>query len=442
VRDVLRSESYFQAIHFPAAFHIDPLKYLLGVAADAERLGVLIFEGTPATALDPAGVRKRVDTPKGRVRANHLVLAGGVHLGKLFSLAARTLVPVSGYVATTRPLGTKLLDAVRYTGAVEDTLRGGDRYRIVGDDRLLWGGLAAGHKMSPRLTRQIQRNILGVYPQLDEVEIEHAWVGTMGYAVHAMPQVGELAPGLWLANAFGGQGLNTTAIVGQLIAGAITDGDNRWRLFAPYELVWAGGPFGRAAAIVMCHSAHVWDVAQERLARNRKVQQARAAAKTAERAAAASARRAAEEADGLAAAEAARVAEEEANRLAADEAARHAAEENARLELLAAADYVELERERRALAALEMEASAITERMGETWHPVSGGFDPASGSSLLEPPAIPAQGEPNRTQPGAQFGWANSAAAEAEFVVTVEPEPAISTSAKKRPRSPKPRGPA
>jgi len=30
-----------------------------------------------------------------------------------------------------------------------------------------------------------------------------------------------------------------------LIAGAITEHDDRWRLFLPYELVWAGGSLGR-----------------------------------------------------------------------------------------------------------------------------------------------------------------------------------------------------
>src|SRR4029077_19910439 len=38
----------------------------------------------------------------------------------------------------------------------------------------------------------------------------------------------------------------TTAMAGELIAGAITDGDDRRRLFLPYELVWAGGTLSRA----------------------------------------------------------------------------------------------------------------------------------------------------------------------------------------------------
>jgi gamma-glutamylputrescine oxidase len=65
--------------------------------------------------------------------------------------------------------------------------------------------------------------------------------------VHRMPQIGEVAPGFWLLSGFGGHGLNTTAMGGELIARAIADGDLTWRQFLPFELVWAGGLLGRAA---------------------------------------------------------------------------------------------------------------------------------------------------------------------------------------------------
>jgi glycine/D-amino acid oxidase-like deaminating enzyme len=79
-RDVLRSMHYFHALHLPQAFHIHPLNYALGLAEAAHAAGVRIFEDTQALTIDPAGVRKRVTTPSGRVRANQIVLAGNVHL--------------------------------------------------------------------------------------------------------------------------------------------------------------------------------------------------------------------------------------------------------------------------------------------------------------------------------------------------------------------------
>jgi hypothetical protein len=63
-----------------------------------------------------------------------------------------------------------------------------------------------------------------------------------------MPQIGEIESGLWVVSGFGGHGLNTTAMAGELIARGIVEADPTWRLFAPYELVWAGGLLGRALA--------------------------------------------------------------------------------------------------------------------------------------------------------------------------------------------------
>src|SRR5262249_2231241 len=52
---------------------------------------------------------------------------------------------------------------------------------------------------------------------------------------------------------FGGQGLNTSAMAGDIIARALVEGDDSWRHFMPFELVWAGGRAGRAVV-----SATTW----------------------------------------------------------------------------------------------------------------------------------------------------------------------------------------
>jgi gamma-glutamylputrescine oxidase len=249
VRAMLCTDQYFQALRWPQAFYLHPLTYALGLASTAEQAGARIFEETPAVALDVSGVRKRVDTPTGRVRAHHVVLAGGAHLGSLFAANSGTVMPIVSYLAATASLGERLGEAIRYTGGVADTRLGGDHYRAVHGDRLLWGGGISTRTPVPQtLAHRIARRIRSIYPQLGAVNVTYTVSAVMGYAVHKMPQIGEIAPGLWLANAFGGQGLNTTAMAGELIAGAIVEGDDRWRLFAPYELVWAGGALGRVTA--------------------------------------------------------------------------------------------------------------------------------------------------------------------------------------------------
>ena len=249
VRDVLKSDRYFNAIHFPRAFHLHPLNYARGLAAAAEAAGAHIFEDTPAVAIDPAGVRKRVETPKGRLRAAHIVLAGNVHVGKLMPRVAATLLPLWTYVAVTAPIGPRLLEAVNYYGAVSDGERADNHYRIVDGDRLLISGRVTTWEADPRrfasgLTGDIRR----LYPQLGDIRIEHRWSAVLGRTIHGMPQIGELSPGIWLASGFGGHGLNTTAMAGSLVARAIVDGDDAWRLFLPFELIWTGGLAGRVVA--------------------------------------------------------------------------------------------------------------------------------------------------------------------------------------------------
>ena len=248
VRAVLHSQRYYHAINYIKAIAIHPLNYALSLAAAAERDGARIFEGTPALSIDPAGVRKRIVTPGARLRANHVVLAGNVQIGGLMPQIGATLLPITTYVITTAPLGQKLGEVVGYRGGISDTDLSDNHYRIVGGDRLMLSGRSTTWARNPRrYMRALQADIKKTYPQLGEVAIDYAWAGTLGNTVHRMPQIGELGSGVWLASGFGGHGLNTTAMAGTLIARAIVEGDQTWRQFSPFELVWAGGIAGRVA---------------------------------------------------------------------------------------------------------------------------------------------------------------------------------------------------
>jgi len=245
VREALRTRRYFHALHFPKAFQIDGARYLRALATLAEGEGVRIFENTPVVSIDSAGIRKRIITPSAKLRAAHIVLAGNIHIGTPALRLASTLMPVWRYAAVTEPLGDLLGEVISYRGSVldDDSI---DHFRIVDGDRLLWSSPETTWRGKPeRFGRLIRRRIATVFPQLAQARIARVFSSAFGQTVHGMPQIGELRPGLWVASGFGRQGLNTSATAGRLIAGGIADGDDRWRLFSPFELVWAGGKVGR-----------------------------------------------------------------------------------------------------------------------------------------------------------------------------------------------------
>jgi glycine/D-amino acid oxidase-like deaminating enzyme len=247
VRDQLKTDHYFHGVYYPKAFQIDGRKYVHGLAALARRAGARIFEDTPVVGIDSSGIRKRIVTPSARLRASHIVLAGNIHLGAPLRRLSKTLLPVWRYAAITAPLGERLAEAITFRGSVADS-DGIDHFRIVEGDRLMWASPETTWAARPeRFAGAIQRRIRTIFPRLGRVEIAEVWGGAVGQTVHGMPQIGQLRRGLWVASGFGRQGLNTSAMAGQLIARSILWGDERWRLFSPFELVWAGGPIGRVA---------------------------------------------------------------------------------------------------------------------------------------------------------------------------------------------------
>jgi glycine/D-amino acid oxidase-like deaminating enzyme len=247
VRGALRTGRYFHGVYYPRAFQLDGRRYVHGLAALAQRAGARIFEDTPVVSIDSSGIRKRIVTPSARLRASHIVLAGNIHLGAPLRRLWETLLPVWCYAGVTVPLGERLAEVMSFQGSVMDT-GGVDHFRIVDGDRLMWASPETTWAARPqRFSGAISRRIQTVFPALGRVEIAETFGGAIGQTVHGMPQIGQLRRGLWVASGFGRQGLATSAMSGQLIARSILWGDDRWRLFSPFELVWAGGVTGRVA---------------------------------------------------------------------------------------------------------------------------------------------------------------------------------------------------
>ena len=247
IRERLETSRYHHGIEDRSAFHIHPLNYLRGLARAAEGLGVKIFENTPATETD-FGISQRIRTPKGMATARRIVIATGGYTGPLMPRLKRAVLPIATYMMATEAAPDLLAEVIRTPMAVLDDRRASDYYRVA-QGRLLWGGRITTRAASDEaVAKDLHRAMVEVYPQLSGLKVDYAWSGLMGYARHRMPQLGRLAPDLWHITAFGGHGLNTTAIAGKVLAEAILGQSDRIRAFAPFGLDWAGGRLGLIAA--------------------------------------------------------------------------------------------------------------------------------------------------------------------------------------------------
>ena len=254
VRSRLKTTRYFQGVRDAEAFHCNPLRLCEMLLDTLQSTGVPVYEQTALTRFSSTTDGWRIETPTGSIHAQKMVWCCGGYGGAEFSGLRDRFLPITTYIGVTAPLGPLLQDVIGTSDAVSDNRRAGNYYRLVGDNRLLWGGdiTAFGRHDPAQIANQMAQDMAGIFPALaldnGHVPIEYAWSGLMGYARHMMPLVGPLSPDLWACTGFGGHGLNTSAAAARVVAEALTDRSDRWQLFSPFSFSWNGGVAGPTVA--------------------------------------------------------------------------------------------------------------------------------------------------------------------------------------------------
>ncbi|MDT8437448.1 MAG: FAD-binding oxidoreductase [Wenzhouxiangellaceae bacterium] len=248
MRDWVRSARYGGGLLEPGSFHFNPLAYLRALMRQLDGRGVALAGQSPARSLVRQAAGWQVTTPRARIRADRVVLASGGYELRLWPPALRAIQSIATYIVVTEPLGERLHQCLPGGAAVYDTRFAFDYYRPLPDTRLLWGGRISIADRDPRAIRRLlRRDLARVFPELADVGLEFAWGGWMSYARHQMPILTELEPGLWCALAFGGHGMATTTLAGEVLAEAMLGDRTRLQAFQPWGPSWAGAGPGRLA---------------------------------------------------------------------------------------------------------------------------------------------------------------------------------------------------
>jgi gamma-glutamylputrescine oxidase len=255
LRALLATERYLGALYDTNSGHLHPLNYTLGLATAAESFGVRIFEDTRAQSFSSAAAaRVRVATPRGEVRARHLVLCGNVYLGAIAPALAAKIMGVATYIVATEPLGAERARALIGNNAAACDLNWVlDYFRRSADHRLLFGGRVNYSGLSsfdaPAATRA---RMLRVFPQLAGVRIDYAWGGEVDITLNRAPHFGRLAPNVYFLQGFSGHGIALTGIAGKLVAEAVAGTAGRFDVFAriPHGNFPGGAALRRPALVL------------------------------------------------------------------------------------------------------------------------------------------------------------------------------------------------
>lgn len=219
----------------PRAASVHPAKLARGLARVVERLGVTIYEGTPALSIDN-GV---VETPGGTVRAEVAVRALEGYTA-LLPGSKRVLTPLYSMMLATEPLSDELWDEM---GLPNRESFGDYRHLIIygqrtADNRFAFGGRGAPYYFGSNISRRhethqrffpkLREELIELFPQVADARITHQWGGVFASARDWHPSAGyDRRARLAWAGGYAGGGVTAANLSGQtlsdLILGLDTD---------------------------------------------------------------------------------------------------------------------------------------------------------------------------------------------------------------------------
>lgn len=223
LRAELGSDFYHGALFDPLSAGLHAGKFVRRMAAAAERAGAVVHERNAAT-----GVRRlgdggfEVDTMRGTVRAEKVMMATDAYTDKIFPWLRRRLICVGSFIIVTEPLGEALAKEIIPNGRlVVDSKNIGHYLRLTLDNRLMFGGRARFAPSNPESDRKsgavLRREMVEIFPQLANTKVEYVWGGTVGFTMDRVPHAGE-QDGLYYSMGYAGHGVQMATYMGHCMA--------------------------------------------------------------------------------------------------------------------------------------------------------------------------------------------------------------------------------
>ncbi len=251
----LGSDHYHFGVRDTGTGHIHPLKLIAALAKAAKAAGAQIFEMTPARSINQSGGKTMIETPSGTITAARVLIATNAHIGNLDPVTAAHVMPIRSFIGATVPLDA-FPTIIPGKEAVADSRFVVRYFRKTPDNRLLFGGREAYTADSPRdISKHIRKQIAEIYPALQDIEMTHAWGGSVGITLTRQPFVREVMPGVMSIGGFSGHGVMLSNYCGKLYADMVVSRHKALEQFSSLDVPsFPGGTALRAPLLFLALS--------------------------------------------------------------------------------------------------------------------------------------------------------------------------------------------
>ncbi|MCP4495002.1 MAG: FAD-binding oxidoreductase [Gammaproteobacteria bacterium] len=219
------SDYYHGGIVFQQDGHLNPGLYFKGLGERALQAGAGIYSPVAVDQVIPEADGYSVHMADRSIRCGEVLIATNGYTDANFPYLRRRVIPIRSAVIASEPLQAQMMQELSPRNhGFGDTSRLVPYYRPSSDgSRLIFGGRAFDRTDKPeKYTPDLYRLMTRIFPQLQGVEISHAWSGTVAYSFDHAPHIGRIAKGrmtgVYYAMGYCGSGVGRASWFGRKAA--------------------------------------------------------------------------------------------------------------------------------------------------------------------------------------------------------------------------------
>ena len=223
LQEEIGSELYHGGLVEKDSAGVHPARYIAGLIRMADKAGVQIHECVTATNIERKSGKAKVETTLGSITADHIVLATNGYTTNLSPWQMRRVVPVESFMIATEELPAEIAKSlIPNNRMIFDTKRFLYYFRLSPDGkRMLFGGRPKFmNKSTLEKAKDVRRDMLQVYPQLEPFRIDYAWYGNVCFTPDYFPIIGQ-HEGISYAMGYCGHGVAMATYFGTKLADLI-----------------------------------------------------------------------------------------------------------------------------------------------------------------------------------------------------------------------------
>ncbi len=276
----IKSPRFVGAIQEENSGILNPCKHVRELKRLAQEAGALIYENTPVSHITKMGTTVRLETPRGNLFTERLVIATNAwsHMIEGLPKIKKRQRPTFTYQVVTEPLTDDEWARVGWSKrqSFEDNRQMVHYLRRTKCGRITIGGGAVvtpfgssmAHDEAPKIWNALTEHLAWLFPALHEKSIAYRWGGPVSVNLDLTPEIGFIGDErIIYSTGCLGHGVSLTQLNGRLIADLVQDKKtalsdfwivNRKAIAFPPE------PFAFLGQMAIQTGLNVWDSFEER----------------------------------------------------------------------------------------------------------------------------------------------------------------------------------